>query len=846
MRATLSRIASAGILFVLFLFTPYAQASAATYYVDTAGANTNSGTSLASAWKTIDYAESKVQPGDTVLINDGIYAQAPGVRLTITHSGTQTSPIAFNAIHPGAVTFLLSNSSYGMWIGANYRTFDGIRFDVQNLGAYAVGATAANLNGIQFTHSIFANANSGGLLCNGCTLVTDSQGQGNTYYDFYIAKSASTTSAYFARLAFSNARYGLYVQQDNVTITDFHVRYGASTTPVYLVGSSNSVVNNSDFTGSGPEAVAIDQGSGGIAASNNLIDHISVNPLGTGLYGVRVGLEGVPNNVNYNVINNLTLVAPNAVTLHAVLIGGGYKNVLQNSYIAAGAYDLVDKGSYSTIVRNNVFNDAVGNGYPAVYPKGSTGSFYYNNLISKVTNTGVAIGLAKVNGSVSPTDPATSSTGIIVQNNLMIAGSAANIYNLWDSSEQVSPDYNFYQYSSPFARVVSTAYPTLAAWKAAFPAADAHSLQGNAPVVNGSGNLSTSADFMPQQFSPVIDAGIVIAERTTDMLGNPIYGAPDIGPFEYQPPYTMGSDMPMVGVPTRVYGDGKFRPLTASSSASVPLSVTNLGGDTTQWLDLNVTLWDASVTQHRQWFETTLASSTITSTTNTVQGLSPGALYKVSVDNAASGISGSSCNAGICTADAAGVVTFTYTGPAGAHCFDLAPTYITSLPQGWTSSQASMTFNATTQLWRLIENTAATTSHQGSNYMTLPQGYTTGNLWTLSFAAAPVATSGQPMIRMYVINTDNQSLEYGAADCSLVGAATIWSWKGNGSTNLMATTSVDQNGWHVCTLQIRPSATAGGSHLRVALNLSTATTSSYTGDGVSGIQIKNISLQGTR
>ncbi|MFH1559360.1 MAG: right-handed parallel beta-helix repeat-containing protein, partial [Patescibacteria group bacterium] len=52
--------------------------------------------------------------------------------------------------------------------------------------------------------------------------------------------------------------------------------------------------------------------------------------------------------------------------------------------------------------------------------------------------------------------------------------------------------------------------------------------------------------------SPAIDAGTDLG-LTTDYAGNPIYGTPDIGAYEYQPPYAMGSNHPDTDADVRIY-----------------------------------------------------------------------------------------------------------------------------------------------------------------------------------------------------------------------------------------------------------------------------------------------------
>ena len=58
--------------------------------------------------------------------------------------------------------------------------------------------------------------------------------------------------------------------------------------------------------------------------------------------------------------------------------------------------------------------------------------------------------------------------------------------------------------------------------------------------------------------SPAIDSGISVG-LTTDYASNKIYGLPDIGGYEYQPPHTIGTNNINITAGARIYGDGKFR-----------------------------------------------------------------------------------------------------------------------------------------------------------------------------------------------------------------------------------------------------------------------------------------------
>ena len=73
-------------------FVEQAFAVGSTFYVSTAGSDTNAG-SQAAPWKTIQKAANTAKAGDTVYIGPGTY----GERVTISGSGTSGAPIVFTA-----------------------------------------------------------------------------------------------------------------------------------------------------------------------------------------------------------------------------------------------------------------------------------------------------------------------------------------------------------------------------------------------------------------------------------------------------------------------------------------------------------------------------------------------------------------------------------------------------------------------------------------------------------------------------------------------------------------------------------------------------------------------------
>src|SRR6266567_867811 len=66
-------------------------------YVDVNGNDANSGTSAA-PWRTIQHAADVLNPGDTAIVNDGVYTGGANV-VTITRSGTAAAWLVFRAAH---------------------------------------------------------------------------------------------------------------------------------------------------------------------------------------------------------------------------------------------------------------------------------------------------------------------------------------------------------------------------------------------------------------------------------------------------------------------------------------------------------------------------------------------------------------------------------------------------------------------------------------------------------------------------------------------------------------------------------------------------------------------------
>jgi len=113
-----------------------------TWVVDPAGSDSNAGTT-SSPFRTLQKAADSTNPGDLVLVNDGIYTGGSTV-LAINRSGSSTAPILFRATNKwGAIVDGQNNASTtGIDISANYIQVQG--FEVR--GSNRAGIQAYNNN----------------------------------------------------------------------------------------------------------------------------------------------------------------------------------------------------------------------------------------------------------------------------------------------------------------------------------------------------------------------------------------------------------------------------------------------------------------------------------------------------------------------------------------------------------------------------------------------------------------------------------------------------------------------------------------------------------------------------
>ncbi|MEH2050349.1 choice-of-anchor Q domain-containing protein [Nostoc sp.] len=142
--------------------------TATTYYVSATGNDRNSGRTTSSAFKTIQRAADLTRPGDTVLILNGEYRNAPGRGsvLSISRSGTANAWIKFKA-YPGHSPKLRHNTWNG--IGFAKRTAY-----IEINGLEVIGNNA----NVTLAYALSQKYNSSNVLTNGNCINIDGRGGG--------------------------------------------------------------------------------------------------------------------------------------------------------------------------------------------------------------------------------------------------------------------------------------------------------------------------------------------------------------------------------------------------------------------------------------------------------------------------------------------------------------------------------------------------------------------------------------------------------------------------------------------------------------------------------------------
>lgn len=324
-------------------------------------------------------------------------------------------------------------------------------------------------------------------------------------------------------------------------------------------------------------------------------------------------------------------------------------------------------------VHNNIFTGSVTAGvYISTAGKPTSGYSwaFYNNVVHNNKN-----GYLFHDSFDADPNNGDWNVGFKLKNNIVVNPSSQHVEHIYNAGRTdrtgIDVDYNLYNPAAPGALLFDwrNVLRDFDYWRNIIvnnncggtcpTALDEHSQAVDPLFLNASGSLSVDSDFQLSALSPAIDAGTAnIAVDTLgqpvtpglDYVGNPIYGAPDLGVYEYQPPYMMEDDS-IPGYPAtghriaenvRVYGNGRYRNLPPTGQPvdyqadleifpQTAWGTTNFSAaDFKHWMDVRISNWS---NDQKVW-TVTRQPGTITSNDRFfIRGVQTGQQYYICIDD---------------------------------------------------------------------------------------------------------------------------------------------------------------------------------------------------------------------
>ena len=703
------------------------KASAATLTVNKSGVD--SGTCVSSSCLTITYAFTKVNNDDTVMITDAtpqIYNE------TSFLSWPNKTGVTLDSTN-GAIIRAASGTIRVLYIGAPTSgtgpTLGNVTIDANNTQQFCISTGSTDIPSLTITGTTLLNPTAAwifsghlqNIMMSGNWIAQSNTSGGLTGIELEGATTPGTYTITNGTIISTNAgagyTRGIYSAPTmagvNFVIKGITIQQTSANAGATLFGI--------DLTGVGTADIGDDTISGNITSSNA---SVKINFLGvvSTTHGIQVH-NGTVNSTTSAKIRTVYVSTPLGSGGHGIVIGDDSDTPITNRITGAQMYRNnvygADHGYLLANITGGKIYDNIGDNLTiGAIAKNTTNSSIYNNILTNIGSGGALRGKLDVNtkfynNSITIANngigiyATNGSTGETFLNNIVYTNQALMQFANFDSTSSGTLTNNDYYTSVTLPTGAwsngSNYYNTLALWQAV--GFDSSSIYSNPLFVSG-------ADFHTQASSPAIDTGTSISGVTSDYAGNPIYGTPDIGSYEYQPPHNLTLSNPDTidtGAGARIYQDGKFRDLGTTNSTVAHLNITPTGGFTTYgstdarpaWLDITGITWSNTDVHHKAWTESSTVSG-LTNTIHTIGDLELNKYYNVKKDDVlGQNISGTNCTGGICKADANGQITFTYTGTYTTHTFDVAegdntgPTGTISNANGSPANNVTPTFNLT-------------------------------------------------------------------------------------------------------------------------------------------------------
>ena len=276
------------------------------YYVDVNGDDGNDG-SIARPWKTIPYAVSKVQAGDTVLINPGTHYVTK--QISITTSGEPGKPITIMGNGPGAIVDLTGYSGRnGLEIYfADYITIENLTVRASK-DESSRGIRVTHSDGIILRNNTVSGAGHANLFC---SLSDHILFEGNEAHDGAIGIYVADSSDYVVvrgNVLHDNSAIGLHMNGDinsggdgtiSYAVIEENISYNNGATGINCDGVTRSIFVNNLLYNNKYRGIAFFQQDGAVPSNDNHVYHNTIVMPSTGYYGIGLNY-GAKRNFFFN------------------------------------------------------------------------------------------------------------------------------------------------------------------------------------------------------------------------------------------------------------------------------------------------------------------------------------------------------------------------------------------------------------------------------------------------------------------------------------------------------------------------------------------------------------------
>lgn len=489
------------LLIGLFLAAPAANAAGTTYYVSTAGSDSNSGTSTSAPWQSLSKLNSTTfAPGDQILLRSG---DTWSGGIVLTESGAAGSPITLGAYGSGNKP-LINGGGIDATVhlnGASYVTVDGLAVTNHD-GADVYDGTEGNRVGIRLS-----NATSEIRLSN--NEIYSIEGFSN---NASIGSPRGTTLPADQNNLYTNGAIYQYGSGSNVTVENNYSHDNTNNGMLFTTIGSGLVIRNNTVSNVGADGIEYWNTTSPLVEHNSVID--VGNNSGTAMPGPgEIGANGAAVAGIWGVNHTGQVAQFNyAAETHRILYDGQAWDfdigtsggVYQYNFSRDNEGGFTLGGGPGQVYRYNVSYNDGGDQMYADQGFINANSEFYNNVFYQ--NNGKGFGLAKLTDA--------RFTNNIFHTNATSATSYAKsgvtfTSNCFSGSQSaVNPGTNAVIGDAKFVNPGSVG-----------------------TTINAVGGLKLQAD------SPCINAGVAVpGNGGRDYWGNPLYdGLPDIGAYEHTP-----------------------------------------------------------------------------------------------------------------------------------------------------------------------------------------------------------------------------------------------------------------------------------------------------------------------